>query len=43
MTPVAALLPTVVSILIGAAFGYVSEIVADALTKKSGAPEPAAA
>lgn len=37
MTPVAALLPTIVSIIIGAAFGYVSEAVAGALTKKPAA------
>ncbi len=43
MTPVAALLPTVLSILIGAAFGYLSEILADALTKKSAPVETAAA
>jgi len=41
MTPVKALLPTVLSILIGAAFGYVSEVVAGALTKKSVALEGA--
>ena len=35
MTPTAALLPTILSIIIGAAFGYVSETVAGALTKKS--------
>jgi len=43
VTPVGALLPTVLSILIGAAFGYVSEVVADALTKKVAAPVGAAA
>ena len=37
MTPTAALLPTVLSIVIGAAFGYVSEVVAGALTKKEAA------
>ena len=36
MTPTAALIPTILSIVIGAAFGYVSEVVAGALTKKSG-------
>ena len=41
--PIAALLPTVLSILIGAAFGYVSEIIADALTKKEPAVAAAAA
>jgi Protein of unknown function (DUF1097) len=35
MTPTAALLPTIVSIVIGAIFGYVSEALAGALTKKS--------
>jgi hypothetical protein len=35
MTPTGALLPTILSIVIGAAFGYVSEAVAGALTKKS--------
>jgi hypothetical protein len=34
MTPSAALLPTILSVIIGAAFGYVSEAVAGALTKK---------
>jgi hypothetical protein len=34
VTPTGALLPTIVSIVIGAAFGYVSEAVAGALTKK---------
>lgn len=37
MTPAGALLPTIVSIVIGAAFGYVSEAVAGALTKKPAA------
>lgn len=32
--PEAAILPTVVAIIIGAAFGYVSEMLANALTKK---------
>ena len=41
VTPIAALLPTILSILIGAAFGYVSEVVAGALTKKSAALEGA--
>ena len=35
VTPVGALLPTAGSILIGAAFGYVSEMLAEALTKKT--------
>ncbi len=43
MTPVGALVPTVLSIVIGAAFGYVSEILADALTKKGAVAEGAAA
>jgi hypothetical protein len=34
MTPTTALVPTILSIIIGAAFGYVSEAVAGALTKK---------
>ena len=34
MSPTRALLPTILSILIGAAFGYVSEAVAGALAKK---------
>jgi hypothetical protein len=35
MTPTSALVPTILSIVIGAAFGYVSEAVAGALTKKA--------
>ena len=35
--PAEAILPTIIAILIGAVFGYVSELVANALTKK--APE----
>ena len=38
MTPVKAFVPTILSILIGAAFGYVSEYLAGALTRKSAAP-----
>ena len=34
ITPVNALLPTIASVVIGALFGYVSEVVAGALTKK---------
>jgi hypothetical protein len=34
MSPTKALLPTILSIIIGAAFGYVSEAIAGALTKK---------
>jgi hypothetical protein len=34
MTPTNSLLPTILSVLIGAAFGFVSEAVAGALTKK---------
>ena len=37
MTPVTALLPTILSVIIGAAFGYVSEAATDALSKKSAA------
>ena len=33
MTPQAALVPTILSVIIGAAFGYVSDVVANALTK----------
>jgi hypothetical protein len=43
MSPTAALLPTVISIVIGAAFGYVSEWLTGALTKKDAALAPAAA
>lgn len=38
MTPASALVPTILSIVIGAAFGYVSEVVANALAKQ---PVPA--
>src|SRR5262245_53824956 len=34
MTPTSSLLPTILSIVVGAAFGYVSEALAGALTKK---------
>jgi len=34
MSPTQAIAPTVVSILIGVAFGFVSEVITDALTKK---------
>jgi hypothetical protein len=34
MTPTSALVPTILSIIVGAAFGYVSEAVAGALAKK---------
>jgi hypothetical protein len=37
MTPTGALLPTILSIIIGAVFGYVSEAAAGALGKKSAA------
>jgi len=40
--PVAALLPTVLSVVIGAVFGYVSEWLADALTRKPAAAAAAA-
>ncbi|MEO6040341.1 MAG: DUF1097 domain-containing protein [Croceibacterium sp.] len=36
MTPVGALIATVLSIIIGAVFGFVSEIITDALTAKPG-------
>ena len=43
VTPVGALLPTVLSIIIGAAFGFVSEALADLLAKKPGGVESVAA
>ena len=43
MAPTEALVPTIVSVIIGAAFGYVSEMLANALTKKEGATAEAAA
>jgi hypothetical protein len=43
MSPTEALVPTVVSVIIGAAFGYVSEMLANALTKKEGAAAAATA
>jgi hypothetical protein len=43
MTPVAALLPTVASVVIGAIFGYLSETLAGVLTKKPVAAAAAAA
>jgi hypothetical protein len=39
MTPTGAIVPTVISVLIGVAFGFVSEVITDALTKKG---EPSA-
>jgi len=33
--PQEAILPTIIAVLIGAAFGYVSELLANALTKKA--------
>jgi hypothetical protein len=39
MTPEQAIIPTVISIVIGAAFGYVSEMLANALTRRG---EPSA-
>ncbi len=39
-TPVAAIGPTIISMVIGAAFGYVSELVTDMLAKKDIALEP---
>lgn len=41
MTPTAALVPTILSVLIGAAFGFVSEIVAGVLTAKTVVPAAA--
>jgi hypothetical protein len=41
LEPTEAIVPTIVSVIIGAAFGYVSEIVANALTKKASAPAAA--
>jgi hypothetical protein len=41
MSPTEALVPTVVSVIIGAAFGYVSEMLAGALTTKEVAAAPA--
>ena len=41
MDPTLALVPTALSVVIGAVFGFVSEVIANALTKK--APEAAAA
>lgn len=35
MSPTEALVPTIISVVIGAAFGYVSEVLANALTKKA--------
>jgi hypothetical protein len=43
MTPVNSFVPTILSILIGAGFGYASEMLAGALTKKSVAPNVTAA
>ncbi len=40
-TPQEAVLPTILAVIIGAAFGYASELLANALTKKDGAAEPA--
>ena len=40
VAPTAALLPTILSVVVGSAFGYVSEIVTDLLTKKDIALEP---
>jgi hypothetical protein len=38
MEPTEAIVPTIVSVIIGAAFGYVSEMLANALTRKEGTP-----
>ena len=43
MSPTEAIVPTIVSVIIGALFGYVSEMLANALTKKEGAPAAATA
>ena len=43
MSPTEAIVPTILSVIIGAAFGYVSEMLANALTKKEGAPAAATA
>ncbi len=43
LAPISAIGPTIMSIIIGGAFGYVSELVIDALAKKDPAPAPAAA
>jgi hypothetical protein len=40
LAPTAAILPTALSVLVGVVFGYVSEIVADVLTRKDIALEP---
>ncbi len=40
VAPTAAILPTILSIVVGSAFGYVSEIGTDILTKKDIALEP---
>lgn len=42
VTPVGALLPTVLSIVVGAGFGYVSEALAETLTKKTARAETSA-
>ncbi len=41
MTPVEAIVPTIVSIVIGAVFGIASEYLANALTKQEAVAEPA--
>lgn len=43
MSPTEAIVPTIVSAIIGALFGYVSEMLANALTKKGGASAEATA
>jgi hypothetical protein len=43
MKPEQAILPVVASVIIGAVFGYVSEMLANALTKKGGATAEASA
>ena len=43
MSPTEAIVPTIVSVIIGALFGYVSEMLANALTRKGGATAEATA
>src|SRR5690606_13471878 len=40
MSPTEAIIPTIISIVIGAAFGYVSVVLANALTKKTPEASP---
>ena len=43
MTPIEAIIPTIISIIIGALFGIVSELLANAMTRKTGLSAEAAA